>query len=83
MPGLYGVTADAFVDGSARPASVNAKVYGTATTGKLTAAGVSGAQVATFIQAVSDSSLVSTTAAAATGTSLTAPEFYAVYLLGV
>lgn len=84
MPGLYGVTADAFHNSGARPTAVNDKLYGRATTGKLTKTDAgSQVQVASFVQAVSDSSLVSTTAAAATGTSLTAPEFYAVYLLGV
>ena len=78
MPGLYGVTADAF---GTLPTAVNDALYGTSTTGKLTKSG-SGAQVATFVQAVSDSSLVSTTAAAATGSSLATPEYYAVYLLG-
>lgn len=83
MPGLYGVTADAFASGEL-PAAVNEKVYGEASTGKLTtpSSAPGTAQVATFVQAVSDSSLVSTTAAAATGVSLTAPEYYAVYLLG-
>jgi len=84
MPGLYGVTADAF---SVLPTAVNNPLYGLATTGKLTTSSSSptsnGDKAATFVQAVSDSSLVSTTAAAATGSSLTAPEFYAVYLLGV
>jgi len=81
MPGLYGVTADAF---DTLPAAVNNPIYGLASTGKLTTDSLgNGDQAATFVQAVSDSSLVSTTAAAATGTSLTAPEYYAVYLLGV
>ncbi len=80
-PGLYGVTADAF---AVLPTAVNNPIYGVATTGKLTKTNAGGqTQVAAFVQAVSDSSLVSTTAAAATGTSLTAPEYYAVYLLGV
>jgi hypothetical protein len=81
MSGLYGVTADAF---ATTPSSVNAALYGTNATGKLTTSSTgNGDKAATFVQAVSDSSLVSTTAAAATGASLTAPEFYAVYLLGV
>lgn len=82
QPGLYGVTGDAFHNADVRPTGVNDKIYGTATTGKLTKTADGLVQVATFVQAVSDSSLVSTTAAAATGTALLAPEFYAVYLLG-
>jgi hypothetical protein len=78
MPGLYGVTGDAFT-GSA-PTTVNQKIHA-ASSGLLEVAG-SGPQVAIFLNSVSDSSLVSTTAAAATGTSLSAPEYYAVYLLG-
>jgi hypothetical protein len=83
MPGLYGVTSDAFSSSGARPTAVNQKLYGVNNTGKLTRTDAgSQVQVATFVQAVSDSSLVSTTAAAATGSSLSAPEYYAVYLLG-
>lgn len=82
MPGLYGVTADAF---AVLPTAVNNALYGVAsvdpTPGKLTTS-AAGTKVATFVQAVSDSSLVSTTAAAATGSSLATPEYYAVYLLG-
>lgn len=77
MPGLYGVTADAF---SAAPTSVNQPLCGAASTGKLATGGAS-ATVALSINTVSDSSLVSTSAAAATGSAATA-EFYAVYLLG-
>lgn len=79
MPGLYGVTADAF--GTA-PTSVNDALYGTNTTGKLTTSSSSnGSKAALFINTVSDSSLVSTSAAAATGSASTT-EYYAVYLLG-
>lgn len=79
MPGLYGVTADAF---GALPATVNTKLYAVTSTGLLSTAS-SGPQVAVFVNTVADSSLVSTTAAAATGASLATPEYYAVYLLGV
>jgi hypothetical protein len=84
MPGLYGVTADAFEASGKRPAAVNAALYGSVASGKVgkLTTDADNAQVATFVQSVSDSSLVSTTAAAATGASLTAPEYYAVYLLG-
>lgn len=79
MPGLYGVTGDAFT-GTA-PSTVNTKIYATTSTGLLRTSS-DGPQVAIFLNSVSDSSLVSTTAAAATGTSLASPEYYAVYLLG-
>lgn len=77
MPGLYGITGDAF---AVAPTGVNNKLY--AATSGLLETGGSGPQVAIFLNTVADSSLVSTTAAAATGTSLTSPEYYAVYLLG-
>lgn len=77
MPGLYGVTSDAF---SVAPTTVNQALCGTTGTGKLTTA-TDGATVALSVNTVSDSSLVSTSAAAATGSAATA-EFYAVYLLG-
>ncbi len=84
MPGLYGVTADAFEGSGKVPTAVNNALYGSAASGKVgkLTTDADGEQVATFVQAVSDASLVSTTAAAATGTSLTTPEYYAVYLLG-
>lgn len=79
MPGLYGVTSDAF--GTA-PTTVNTALYGTNSTGKLTTVSTSnGSKVAIFINTVSDSSLVSTTTAAAAG-GATNTEYYAVYLLG-
>jgi len=84
MPGLYGVTVDAFVSstGTDIPSAVNAKLYGENATGKLTKAFASnGVQAAVFLNTVSDSSLVSTSAAAATGSASTT-EYYAVYLLG-
>ncbi len=82
MPGLYGITADAFAvapTGTA-PYGVNAPLCGVTGTGKLTTA-TDGSTAALFINTVSDSSLVSTSAAAATGSASTA-EYYAVYLLG-
>ena len=81
MPGLYGVTSDAFT--GSLPTTVNTKLYGNSTTttsGKLQT-GPNGVQAAVFVNTVSDSSLVSTSAAAATGSAATA-EYYAVYLLG-
>jgi hypothetical protein len=81
MPGLYGVTSDAFT--STLPTTVNTKLYGNSTTttaGKLQT-GSNGVQAAVFVNTVADSSLVSTSAAAATGSASTA-EFYAIYLLG-
>lgn len=81
MPGLYGVTSDAFT--GSLPTTVNTKLYGNSTTttsGKLQT-GSNGVQAAVFVNTVSDSSLVSTSAAAATGSAATA-EYYAVYLLG-
>lgn len=88
QPGLYGVTSDAFLSttGTDLPTTVNTKLYGkatgAATAGKLTKdSGSNGVQAAVFLNTVSDSSLVSTSAAAATGSAGTA-EYYAVYLLG-
>lgn len=81
QPGLYGITSDAFT--STLPTTVNTKLYGNSTTttsGKLQI-GSNGTQAAVFLNTVSDSSLVSTSAAAATGSASTA-EYYAVYLLG-
>ena len=86
QPGLYGITSDAFTD--TLPTTVNTKLYGkvtgAATAGKLTStsgSGANGVQAAVFLNTVSDSSLVSTSAAAATGSASVA-EYYAVYLLG-
>ena len=86
QPGLYGITSDAFTD--TLPTTVNTKLYGkvtgAATAGKLTStsgSGTNGVQAAVFLNTVSDSSLVSTSAAAATGSASTA-EYYAGYLLG-
>lgn len=81
MPGLYGVTSDAFT--STLPTTVNTKLYGNSTSttaGKLQTSS-NGVQAAVFLNTVTDSSLVSTTSAAATGSASTA-EYYAVYLLG-
>jgi hypothetical protein len=81
MPGLYGVTADAFT--GTLPTAVNAPLYGNSTSttsGKLQIAS-NGQQVAAFVNTVADSSLVSTSAAAATGSAATT-EYYAVYLMG-
>lgn len=81
MPGLYGVTSDAF---SVAPTTVNQALYGVtaggATSGKLTTSVVD-SKAAIFVNTVADNSLVSTSAAAATGSAATA-ELYAVYLLG-
>lgn len=78
MPGLYGVTSDAF--SGTLPTLVNTALYGEASTGKLTSS-AAGSKAVLFINTVSDSSLVSTSAASATGSAATA-EYYAVYLLG-
>ena len=82
QPGLYGITSDAFT--GALPTAVNTKLYGnsTSTTAGKLQTGANGRQVAVFVNTVSDSSLVSTSASAATGSASTA-EYYAVYLLGV
>lgn len=77
MPGLYGVTSDAF---GVVPTTVNQALYGTASTGLLTTS-AAGSKAAIFLNTVSDSSLVSTSAAAANGSAATT-EYYAVYLLG-
>lgn len=79
MPGLYGVTADAFT--GSIPAGPTQALYGTASTGKLSTTSGGTQQVAVMVTSVSDSSLVSTSAAAATGSAATT-EYYAVYLLG-
>ena len=84
MPGLYGVTVDAFLTstGTDLPSTVNTKLYGKASSGKLTkVSGSNGVQAAVFLNTVADSSLVSTSASAATGSAATT-EYYAVYLLG-
>ena len=88
QPGLYGITSDAFLSttGTDLPSAINTKLYGkvtgAATAGKLTLNSASnGRQAAVFVNTVSDGSLVSTSAAAATGSASTA-EYYAVYLLG-
>lgn len=87
QPGLYGVTLDAFSGSSVTGLALNEFVGGElssagATRGKLKeVASGSGEEAAIFVTAVSDSSLVSTTAGAA-GASSTATEYYAVYLLG-
>lgn len=86
QPGLYGVTLDAFSGSSVTGLALNDFVGGElssagATRGKLKETTTSGEKVAIFVTAVSDSSLVSTTAGAA-GASSTATEYYAVYLLG-
>jgi hypothetical protein len=82
QPGLYGITSDAFT--STLPTTANQKLYGnsTSTTAGKLQIGSNGRQAAVFVNTVSDSSLVSTSAAAATGSASTA-EYYAVYLLGV
>ena len=84
-PGLYGVTADAFINSMQfDTATLNDNVSGTTADGtndgKLTTT-VSGQQVALFLGRVADTSLVSTTNAAAGGDAQV--EYAAVYLLGV
>ena len=81
QPGLYGITSDAFT--GTLPTSTNTALYGNSTTttaGKLQSSS-NGQQVAVFLNTVADSSLVSTSASAATGSASTA-EYYAVYLMG-
>ena len=91
MPGLYGVTSDAFLSETSTdlPVNVNTSLYGKAvggvTAGKLTkdaAAGANGAPAALFVNTVTDRSLVSTSAAAAGVSAAPVAEYYAVYLLG-
>jgi hypothetical protein len=90
MPGLYGVTADTFLSttGTDLPSAIHDPVYGKANSGSNTDAGKltkdstgNGQQVAVFLNTVADASLVSTSAAAATGSAATT-EYYAVYLMG-
>ena len=79
QPGLYGITLDAFTSGQV-PTTVNQALYGADADGKLgTSSNV--LQAAAFVNTITDRSLVSTSAAAATGSAGTA-ELYAVYLLG-
>ncbi len=84
MPGLYGVTSDAFVSETAtdQPSTVNTALYGKNATGKLTTVSTSnGSKALIFLNTVADSSLVSTSAASAAGAAATT-EYFAVYLLG-
>jgi len=74
--GLYGVTDQ---DTSLDTADANTAIQGTAATGLLTTGGV-GADVATYVGAMTDSSLVSTTNAAAGLAAAT--EYHAVFYLG-
>lgn len=82
-PGLYGVTdQDATLDA----ATANDSVFGTAGTGVLTTdpgagPGANGNPCAVYVGAMSDTSLVSTTATAVGETATT--EYHAVYLIGV
>lgn len=86
-PGLYGVTEDAWVSSSEfDAATLNNPIYGTTADntndGKLTTTSTSnGVDVALVVGSVKDPSLVSTTLAAAGGTSDT--DYLAIYLLGV
>jgi len=86
-PGLYGTTSDGWTSASEfTAASLNGDVFGDAADGtndgKLTTTSASnGEQVALFLGRVNDTSLVSTTNAAAGGTAQV--EYAAVYLLGV
>lgn len=84
-PGLYGATADAFINATQfATAALNGDVFGTAADGtndgklRTTAAGQ---QVALFLGRLEDTSLVSTTNAAAGGDAQV--EYAALYLLGV
>jgi len=83
-PGLYGVTSDAWKDsGEFSGLALNDEVYGSATAGslgKLTTTS-DGVAVALYIEKMTDSSLVSTTASAAGATP--GVEYAAIYLLGV
>ena len=83
-PGLYGVTSDAWeVSAEFDGLSLNDEVYASATAGllgKLTT-GADGVAVALYLEKMSDSSLVSTTASAAGATP--GVEYAAIYLLGV
>jgi hypothetical protein len=89
MPGLYGVTSDAFVSETSTdlPTAVNEPLFGKAAggsnAGKLTKVSASnGGTAALFINTVTDRSLVSTSAAAAGVSAAPVAEYYAVYLLG-
>jgi len=91
MPGLYGVTSDAFVSETSTdlPTTVNLSLYGKENTGSNTNAGKltkvsssNGAPAALFVNTVADRSLVSTSSAAAGVAGAPPAEFYAVYLLG-
>lgn len=75
-PGLYGVNGQ---DATLDSAAVNAAVHGTALTGRLTTA-ANGNQVAIYVGAMKDTSLVSTTNTAAGETATT--EYHAVFYLG-
>lgn len=84
-PGLYGVTADGFINSTQfGAATLNADIFGTTADGtndgklRTTSAGQ---QVALFLGRVADTSLVSTTNAAAGGDAQI--EYAAIYLLGV
>ena len=76
-PGLYGVTDQT---DSLEPAVSNAALFGTANTGLLTTTTVDD-QVAVYVGAMSDTSLVSTTNSAAGLDAET--EYHAVFLIGV
>jgi hypothetical protein len=86
-PGLYGTSVDAWYDSSEfTGVALNAGIYGKAedatNDGKLTTTSTSnGIKVAIALGLVKDTSLVSTSNYAATGTAST--EFVAMYLLGV
>jgi hypothetical protein len=75
-PGLYGVNGQ---DATLDSAAVNAAVYGTASTGRLTTA-ANAQKVAIYVGAMKDTSLVSTTNTAAGETATT--EYHAVFYLG-
>ena len=83
-PGLYGVTSDAWeVSSEFDGLNLNNEVYASATAGLLGKLTIDddGVPVALFINKMSDSSLVSTTASAAGATP--GVEYAAIYLLGV
>jgi hypothetical protein len=84
-PGLYGVTADGFISSAQfGAATLNTDIFGTTADGtndgKLTSSSA-GQQVALFLGRMADTSLVSTTNAAAGGTAQV--DYAAIYLLGV
>lgn len=82
MPGLYGVSVEAFSDEEEYDAlSVNTALYGVSGTGKLTST-ADGDQAALSLGLAKDTSLVSTTNTFA-GATVSKTEYAVVFLLGV